>query len=128
MHRLVEVVFILRQSLAGRRHGLFLFPLVVAASHKVVLRCTRILPSVFPEALHSLSVRRSHRVAEARLLATLEGRPVEVLRVLGEHLEAGEVGVLVANHLAVDKDVVLLVHELSESLHIERSAHAHKQF
>jgi len=47
--------------------------------------------------------------------------------MLWQHLEANEVGVLVADHRAVHKDVVLLMHQLSERVDVQGSAHADEQ-
>lgn len=50
-----------------------------------------------------------------------------MLGVFGQHLETDEVGILVADHHTVHKDVVLLVHQLAESVDVERSTHADKK-
>ena len=53
--------------------------------------------------------------------------PVEILSVLGQHLEVDEVGELVANHGAVDEDVVLLLHQLAERVDVEWAADAREE-
>jgi hypothetical protein len=44
-----------------------------------------------------------------------------------QHLEADEVGVFVADHGAVNEDVILFVHQLLERVHVQGPPHAHKQ-
>ena len=56
-----------------------------------------------------------------------ECRPVEILSVLRQHLEIDEVGELVANHGAVDEDVVLLLHQLAERVDVKRASDAREE-
>ena len=47
-----------------------------------------------------------------------KGRPVEILCVLGQHLEVNEVGELVADHGTVHENVVLLLHQRAERVYV----------
>ena len=47
--------------------------------------------------------------------------------MLGQHLEAHEVGVLEADLTAINEEVILLKHQLAEAVHIDRPAHAEKE-
>jgi len=49
-----------------------------------------------------------------------------VRSVLRQVLEADEVGVLVADHLTLDKEVVLLMHQLGEDGFVNCTSHANK--
>lgn len=57
----------------------------------------------------------------------LERGPIKVCGMLRKHLEADEVGVLLADESAFDEDVFLLEHQLAETVQVERPSHAHKQ-
>ena len=56
-----------------------------------------------------------------------ERRPVKVLSVLWQHLEVYEVCELMPNHGAVDEDVVLLLHQLSERVYVQWAPNTGKQ-
>ena len=95
--------------------------LFVAYPHYIVV----ILPlvvvvSTIALVLHVLAVRATTGLCQ-------ECRPVEVLSVLGQHLEINEVGELVANHGAVDEDVVLFLHQLAECVDVERASDAREE-
>ena len=95
--------------------------LFVAYPHYIVV----ILPlvvvvSTIALVLHVLAVRATTGLCQ-------ECRPVEVLSVLGQHLEVDEVGELVANHGAVDEDVVLFLHQLAECVDVERASDAREE-
>ena len=66
------------------------------------------------------------RFAE-RGLVRLEGGASEVGGVLWQALEADEIGVLVANHLAFHEEVILLLHHLLENCRVERASHSNEQ-
>jgi len=95
------------------------------------LHSSRPLASGYPFHAHSvgLGVYRAAPgatsvVGEARVALpegvtrhlALEGRPIEVLGVLGKHLEADEVGIFKADKGTVHKDVALFVHQLAETV------------
>jgi hypothetical protein len=58
----------------------------------------------------------------------LKRRPIEVLGMFGQHLEAHEVSIFVANKSTVHKDVILFKHKLLETVQVKRSTHADKKF
>ena len=88
-------------------------PVIAANSACVtVVICRAGLPHVL--AL-SVTVAASMRRFAERGRVRLEGRASEVGRVLGQALEADEIGVLVANHLAFNEEIVLLLHHLLEN-------------
>ena len=47
-----------------------------------------------------------------------KGRPVEILCVLGQHLEVNEVGELVPDNGTVHENVVLLLHQRAERVYV----------
>ena len=64
--------------------------------------------------------------AHARISVTLKGGPVEILSMLLQHREANKVRVLIANLPTIDKEVILLFHQLTESVLIYGTAHTDK--
>ena len=63
--------------------------------------------------------RRSVSITVGRLRKlALERWSVEVRSMLRHHLETHEVGVLVPDQIAVNKDVVLFHHQLAEAVQV----------
>ena len=95
--------------------------LVIAYPHSIdVIVPLVLVVSTIALVLHVLAERAATGLCQ-------KCRPVEILSVLGQHLEVDEVGELVANHGAVDEDVVLFLHQLAECVDVERASDAREE-